>query len=178
MVTSVPYAAESRLSVAVCEGGISGRPAPRFAWISTPFWRKVSPSMEAAAIRATTNRRAWVRVTTAACLSAASAFAYLAYLANLTQGIIVGALLDLPGREQEVAIAQHRATYWFMASLFCQTGSMVIIALLLPFASDESPSVRFIVRIVLAVVFSLLLTLLIGVVTFSMVTGLHRFLVR
>ena len=175
MVTSVPYAAESRLSVAVCEGGISGRPAPRFAWISTPFWRKVSPSMEAAAIRATTNRRAWVRVTAAACLSAASAFTYLAYL---TQGIIVGALLDLPGREQEVAIAQHRATYWFMASLFCQTGSVVIIALLLPFASDESPSVRFIVRIVLAVVFSLLLTLLIGVVTFSMVTGLHRFLVR
>jgi hypothetical protein len=131
--------------------------------------------MEAAAIQATTNRRAWVRVTAAACLSAGSAIAYLAYIG---QGIVVGALLDLPGREQEIAIAQHRATYWFMASLFCQTGSMAVIALLLPFASDESPSVRFIVRIVLAVVFSLLLTLFMGVVTFSMVTGLHRFLVR
>ena len=66
--------------------------------------------------------RVWIPAVIAVLLSIASAFSYFGYVG---QGIIVGALLGLPGRESDVAIAQHWATYWLVASLCCLTGSIV-----------------------------------------------------
>ncbi len=108
-------------------------------------------------------------------LSIASALSYFGYIA---QGIVVGALLGLPGRELNVALAQHRATYWLVASLCCLTGSMVTATLALPFYPDATRPSRFIARFVLASMLSLALTLFIGVVAFSVIAALHRPVVR
>jgi hypothetical protein len=94
------------------------------------------------------------------------------------QGIVVGALIGLPGREQDIAIAQQRSTYWLFVSLFCQAAMIAAIAPLMPFASDEKPVTRFIVRGIFAGFFSLTLSLLVGMVMFSVGVGFHRLLTR
>lgn len=104
-------------------------------------------------------------------LSIASAFSYLGYVG---QGIIVGGLLGLPGRESDVVIAQHWATYWLVASLCCLTGSIVTAALVLPIDSDASRLSRFIARFVVASILSLAVTVFIEFVAFSIITALHR----
>jgi len=94
------------------------------------------------------------------------------------QGIVVGALIGLPGREQDIAIAQQRSTYWLFVSLFCQAAMIAAIAPLMPFASDEKPVTGFIVRGIFAGFFSLTLSLLVGMVMFSVGVGFHRLLTR
>ena len=119
-------------------------------------------------MKATTDRRSrlrlWILGAIVTLLSMASAFCYFGHIG---QEIVVGALLGLPGRDADVAIAQHRATYWLMASLFCLTGSILTGAVAMPFYSDASRPSRFIARFVLASIFSLVLTVFIGAVAFS-----------
>jgi hypothetical protein len=98
-----------------------------------------------ASIDQRTTHRVWIPAVIAMLLSIASAFSYFGYVG---QGIIVGALLDLPGRESDVAIAQHWAIYWLVASLCCLTGSIATAALALPIYSEASRSSRFIARFV------------------------------
>jgi hypothetical protein len=128
-----------------------------------------------AAIDRQTTPHIWVLGTIAVLLSVASA---LSYFLHAGQGIVVGDLLGLPGHEAGVALAQHRATYWLMACLICLTGSIVTAALALPFCADASRPVRLIARFVLASIFSLALTVLIGVVSFAIITALHHSVVR
>ena len=131
--------------------------------------------MKAAPVQMPRNRGVWVRATASACFSAASAFAYLAHMA---QAVLVGALIGLPGREQDIAAAQQRSTCWLVVSLSCQSIMIAAITPLIPFASDEKPVTRFIVCVIFAAVVSLPLTLLVGVVMFAVSAGLHRLFMR
>jgi hypothetical protein len=119
--------------------------------------------------------RIWSLGATAVLFSIASAFSYLGYIA---QGIVVGDLLGLSGREADVAVAQQRATYWLITSMFCLTGSTLTAAFALPLYADTSRLPRFIARFVLASILSLVLTLFIGVVVLSIVTALHKSVVQ
>jgi hypothetical protein len=66
-------------------------------------------------------RRIWISVAIATPLWIASAFSYFLYMA---QGIVVGALLGLPGRESDVAFAQNRASQCLLASVCFLTVSI------------------------------------------------------
>ena len=131
--------------------------------------------MEVTPILMHARRGVWVRATTGACLSAAAALAYLAYMA---QGIVVAALIGLPGREQDIVTAGQRGTYWFVVSFLCQSTMIAVIAPLIPFASGEKPATRLIVRVVFASVVSLLLTVLVGIVMFTVSAGLQSLFTR
>lgn len=128
-----------------------------------------------AAIHRQTTLHIWVLGTIAVLLSVASAFSYFLHIG---QGIVVGDLLGLQGREADVALAQHRYTYWLIACLTCLTGSIVTTALALPYYADASRPARFIARLILASIFSLASTVLIGVVSFTIITALHHSVVR
>jgi hypothetical protein len=62
-------------------------------------------------------------------LSVASAFSYIGYIG---QGIAVGDLFGLRGREVDVAAAQQWATYWLLASVFSLAGSIGTDTVALP----------------------------------------------
>jgi hypothetical protein len=130
--------------------------------------------MKAVIDRQTTPHR-WVLGTIAVLLSVASALSYIFYSG---QGIIVGDLLGLPGREADVVLAQHRATYWLMASLGCWAGSIVAAAFALPFFADASRLARLFARFILASILSLALTVIIRVASFSVIGSLHHSVVR
>lgn len=91
------------------------------------------------------------------------------YLLHLVQGLVASDWLDIPGREADAVIAQHRATHWLMASLFCLTCSTVTTTLLLPFYAEASRLARLMGRFVLASIFSIALTGLIGVLAFTII---------
>jgi hypothetical protein len=119
--------------------------------------------------------RLWILGAGAVVLSVASAFSYFAYIG---QGIIVGDLFGLRGREADVAAAQQWATYWLLSCVFCLAGSTVTGAFALPFYADATRLPRFIARLVLASAFSIVLTVLIGLVSFSIITSFHRSVVH
>jgi hypothetical protein len=122
----------------------------------------------------TATARIWILGSIAALLSIASAFSYFL---QMGQGIIVGALLGLPGREGDVAVAQHRAAYWFLTSLLCLIASVVTATTALPFFANASRPSRLIGRFILASIFSVVFTVLIGIVAivaFDLITTLHR----
>jgi hypothetical protein len=106
--------------------------------------------------------------TCAVLLSAASAFSFLSYMG---QGIVVGALLGLRGREADVAAAQRWAVLWLGASCACFAGSSVTAALVSPLDPDEPRVARFLVRLVVSATLSILLTALIGWAAFSIITA-------
>jgi len=92
-------------------------------------------------------------------LSAASAFTYMGCIG---QGIAVGDLLGVRGHEADVAIAQRWATYWLVASACCLGASSVAAALALPIYADSSRLPRFLARLVLTSISSLILAAIIG----------------
>ena len=63
----------------------------------------------------------------------------LSPLAYMAQGIVVGALIGLPEREQDIVTAEQRGTYWFVVSFFCQSTMIAVIAPLIRFVPDEKP---------------------------------------
>jgi len=117
----------------------------------------------------------WILGSGAVLLSVASAASYFGYIG---QGIVVGDLFGLRGREADVVAAQQWATYWLLASVSCLAGSIVTAAFAFPFYADASPRSRFIARFVLASIFSTALTALIVMVAFSIITALHRSVVH
>jgi|SRR5580658_936690 hypothetical protein len=114
-----------------------------------------------------TSPRIWSLGAVAVLFSIASAFLYFLHLA---QAFAFSDWLDIPGREADAAIAHHRATYWLMASLFCLTCSTATTTLLLPFFAEASRVARLIGRFVLASVFSTVLTGLIGLLAFTIIS--------
>ena len=130
--------------------------------------------MEAALNRAST-LRIWTSGTIALLLSIACAFCYFGYIG---QGIAIGDMLGLPGREAAIALAQRRAHYWLMACLLCFTTSIVAGTFVFPFPfyPDASRLSRLVARFILASILSLALTLFVGVAAFSAITTLHRHL--
>src|SRR3974377_2162818 len=91
--------------------------------------------------------RFWALGACAVLVSAASALALLNYIG---QGIVVGDLLGLRGREADVATAQRWANFWLMASCACFSGSSVTAALTLPLYPDAERVAKFIARLVVA----------------------------
>jgi len=111
--------------------------------------------------------RIWVLGAVAVLFSMASAFLYFLHL---FQGSAASDWLDIPGREADATIAQYRAAYWLMASLFSLTCSTVATTLVLPFYADASRLARFIGRFVLASIFSTALTGLIGLLAITIIS--------
>jgi len=114
-----------------------------------------------------TSPRVWVLGAVAVLFSIAAAFLYLLHL---VQGFVASDWLDIPGREADAVIAQHRAAHWLMASLFCLTCSTVTTTLLLPFYAEASRLARLMGRFVLASIFSIALTGLIGLLAFTIIS--------
>jgi hypothetical protein len=120
--------------------------------------------------RAATSR-IWILGSIAALFSIACAFSYFFYMG---QGIVVGALLGLPGREKDVVIAQHRAGDWFLASLVCLIISALTTTAALPLYPDASLVSRLIARFVLASILSAIFSVLVGIVALYIIMALHR----
>jgi hypothetical protein len=119
--------------------------------------------------------RFWVLGACAVLFSAASAFTFLNYIG---QGIAVGDLYGLRGREADVAVAQRWAIFWLSVSCACFVGSSVTAALVSPIVQDASRVARFVARLVVSATISLLLTALIALVSFSVIAASHRSVVR
>jgi hypothetical protein len=101
-------------------------------------------------------------------LSAGAAFSYLLSMAH---GIAVGALIGLRGRERDVAFSQRWATIWLTTAACCLGGSSLAGALATSVYEDAEWLPRLIARLTLALVVSFLLALLIGFVSFWIITS-------
>jgi len=119
--------------------------------------------------------RFWVLGACAVLLSAACAFTFLNYMG---QGIVVGDLLGLRGREADVAIAQRWAIFWLSASCACFLGSSVTAALASPIYPDAARVAKFLARLVVSATLSLVLTVLIALASFSAIAASHRSVVH
>jgi len=102
----------------------------------------------------------WVMALT--CASCAA----LSYMFRMANGIIVGALIGLPGREQQIALAQHRASLWLAASVMFEVGAALALFPLLKIGSDSDPLPRYVARGVTAALSSLAMTVLLGTLIF------------
>ena len=56
----------------------------------------------------------------------------------MAQGMVAGDWIGLPGREANIAFAQHQAAHWLHACLFCVIASAVLGTIALPFYPDAS----------------------------------------
>ncbi len=111
-------------------------------------------------------RRIWIATAIAMPLSIASAFSYVAYMA---QGIVVGALLGVPGRESDVAFAQHLAGKWLLGSVCFLTAAIFTITVALPFYADANRIPRTVARLVIASALCFGATVGIGFAAFSII---------
>ena len=142
---------------------------------STPSGVLISQGVDSFAMKALTDQkytvRFWVLGTCAVLLSAGSAFTFLNYIG---QGIVVGDLLGLRGREADVATAQRWAIFWLSASCACFVGSSVTATLASPVYPDAPRVAKFIARLVMSATLSLVLTVLIALASFSVIAASHR----
>jgi hypothetical protein len=93
-------------------------------------------------------------------------FAALFYIFCMANGMVVGDLIGLPGRERQIALAHHRASMWLDASVIFEVGAALAVFSLLKIGSESDPLARFVARGVTAVFSSLAATLLMGIVIF------------
>ena len=117
--------------------------------------------------------RFWALGALAVLLSAGAAFSYLH---SMGYGIAAGDLIGLRGREGDVAFAQRWATVWLTTALCCLGFSSLTGALATPIYEDAAQSL--IARLIVALVVSFVLALLIGFVSFSIITSSHHSVVR
>lgn len=115
----------------------------------------------------------WISVPAAVLFSVAAVFSYLGYMG---QRMAVGGWIGLAGREQDIVIAQHRATDWLTALLLFQMGSAIMATFALPFDFTESRWLRVLIRFSLAAAISVLLSLVIGIIAISIAAGLRQVL--
>lgn len=88
--------------------------------------------------------RTWVRV----CLAFGFAvFAALACLFWVSNGIVAGALIGLPGREGDVNVAQHHALIWFTLCLVFLLAQVAVVYSLVPLGEDAGHLARFVARV-------------------------------
>jgi uncharacterized membrane-anchored protein len=92
--------------------------------------------------------------------------------------IAAGDLIGLRGREGDVAFAQQWATVWLMTAVCCLGVSSLAGALATSIYEDAARLSRLIARLTVAFVVSFVLALLIGFVSFSIITSSHHSVVR
>jgi hypothetical protein len=85
----------------------------------------------------------------------------------MANGIVIGDLIGLPGREQQIVLAQHRARLGLGASVIFEMGAALAVFSLLNIGSDSDPLPRFVARGMTAVLSSLAVTLLVGILIFE-----------
>jgi hypothetical protein len=88
----------------------------------------------------------------------------------MANGMVVGDLIGLPGREQQITLAQHRASLWLDASVIFETVAALAVFSLLTIGSDSDALPRFLARGMTAVLLSLAVTLLLG----TLIVGVLR----
>jgi hypothetical protein len=108
-------------------------------------------------------------------LSAGAAFSYLH---SKGYGIVAGDLIGLRGREGDVAFAQRWATAWLTTAVCCLGVSSLAGALATSIYKHAARLSRFITRLMVALVVSFVLAVLIGFVSFSIITSSHHSVVR
>jgi len=91
----------------------------------------------------------WLWLTLAIVTGFGAAFGYMVYIAN---GVVVGDLWGLPGREQRIAVAQHQARIGLLSCVLLQFG---VAGALFSYMDRESYRLA---RIVWAFVISLAVT--------------------
>jgi hypothetical protein len=120
-------------------------------------------------------RRFWALGALSVLLSAGAAFSYLH---SMEYGMAAGDLIGLRGREQDVAFAQRWATVWLTTGVCCLGVSSLAGALTTSIYEDAARLSQLIARLIVAFVVSFLLALLIGFVSFSIITSSHHSVVR
>jgi hypothetical protein len=120
-------------------------------------------------------RRFWGLGALSVLLSAGAAFSYLH---SMGYGIAAGDLIGLRGREGDVAFAQRWATVWLMTAVCCLGVSSLAGALATSIYEGSERLSRLIARLTVALVVSFVLALLIGFVSFSIITSSHHSVVR
>ena len=108
-------------------------------------------------------------------LSAGAAFSYLH---SMGYGIAAGDLIGLRGREGDVAFAQRWATVWLTMAVLCLGVSSLAGALATSIYEDAARVSRLIARLMVAFAVSFVLALLIGFLSFSIITSSHHSVVR
>jgi hypothetical protein len=108
-------------------------------------------------------------------LSAGAAFSYLH---SMGYGIAASDLIGLRGREGDVAFAQRWATVWLTTAVCCLGVSSLAGALATETYEDAARLSRLIARLAVGLVVSSVLALLIGFVSFSILTSSHHSVVR
>lgn|SRR5512146_681647 len=103
----------------------------------------------------------WWRVASAAICAFAAAFAWIAYLSN---GIVVGALIGLPGREADIAEAHHRAIFSMALALLAQLGTVLSLSILLTIGAEFPRFPRILARGCIASLLSIPVTVAAGLV--------------
>lgn len=121
------------------------------------------------------SRRFWGLGALSVLLSAGAAFSYLH---SMGCAIAAGALIGLRGREGDVAFAQGWATVWLTTAVCCLGVSSLAGAFATSIYEDAARLSRLIGRLMVALVVSFVLALLIGFVSFSIITSSHHSLVR
>jgi hypothetical protein len=112
----------------------------------------------------------WIVACLAGAFSASAALSYLAYMAN---GVAAGAIMGLPGREVDVAVAQHHAVVWLVMCTVFQFGLVIALFSLLRFGAEADRLVRFASRGAVATFLSFVTTLVVGVMIFEILNLLR-----
>jgi glucan phosphoethanolaminetransferase (alkaline phosphatase superfamily) len=112
----------------------------------------------------------WIVACLAGAFSTVAALAYLFYMAN---GIVVGAIIGLPGRETDVALAQHYASVWLVVCAVFQFGVAIALFSLLRIGAEADRLVRLVSRGVVATFLSFVATLVVGEIIFEMLNLLR-----
>ena len=106
----------------------------------------------------------WIVACLAGTFSTVAALAYLFYMAN---GIAAGAIIGLPGRETDVAVAQHHATVWLVVSAMFQFAVVIALFSLLRFGAEADRLVRLASRGLVATLLSFVTTFVVGLAIFE-----------
>ena len=119
--------------------------------------------------------RFWGLGAVAMLLSAGAAFSYLH---SMGYGIAAGDLIGLGGRQADVAFAQRWATVWLITAVSCLGVSSLAGALAAPIYEDAAWVSRLTARPFTALLESFVLAVLVGFISFSMITSSHHSIVR
>ena len=85
----------------------------------------------------------------------------------MANGIVAGALIGLPVRETDVAVAQHHAIVWLVVCAVFQFGVVIAFFSLLRFGKEADRLVRLASRGLVATFLSCVTTFVVGVVMFE-----------
>jgi hypothetical protein len=114
--------------------------------------------MESAMKRRIVCGAGWVVATVCA---VGAAVTFLGYMA---QGIVVGSLTGLPGREHDVAMAQARAGQWLGLSWLWQAGVVLGLVAAFKIGEDSAAIKRYATRFLAAAALSFPFSFLLGTV--------------